>query len=137
MGELEGGVRWCGDNLYDAKEDEMSDRIFISSVQKELQTERQAVRDFVRGDPLLRRFFDLFLFEDLPASDRRADDVYLDEVGRCAIYLGLFGGENGSEDAAGISPTELEFDQATAQGKVRLIYVKGTGEAHRQDYGAG
>ena len=38
----------------------MNERIFISSVQKELQAERQAVRDFVRGDPLLRRFFDLF-----------------------------------------------------------------------------
>jgi hypothetical protein len=59
----------------------MSDRIFISSVQKELAEERRAVRDFVRGDALLRRFFDVFLFEDLPASDRRADDVYLDEVG--------------------------------------------------------
>jgi hypothetical protein len=33
----------------------MSDFIFVSSVQKELQAERQAVRDFVRGDALLRR----------------------------------------------------------------------------------
>ena len=73
----------------------MSDRIFISSVQKELAEERRAVRDFVRGDALLRRFFDVFLFEDLPASDRRADDVYLDEVGRCPIYIGLFGQEYG------------------------------------------
>ena len=76
----------------------MSDRIFISSVQKELAEERRAVRDFVRGDALLRRFFDVFLFEDLPASDRRADEVYLDEVGRCPIYVGLFGQEYGYED---------------------------------------
>jgi hypothetical protein len=34
----------------------MSDRIFISSVEKELAVERQAVRDFVRGDALLSRF---------------------------------------------------------------------------------
>src|SRR3989454_7136248 len=104
----------------------MSERIFISSVQKELQAERQAVREFVRGDALLRRFFDVFLFEDLPASDRRADDVYLDEAGRCAIYLGLLGDEYGSEDAAGVSPTEREFDHATALGKTRLIFVKST-----------
>jgi ATP-dependent DNA helicase RecG len=109
----------------------MSERIFISSVQKELQAERQAVREFVRGDPLLRRFFDVFLFEDLPASDRQADDVYLDEVGRCALYLGLFGDEYGSVDAAGLSPTEREFDQATAQGKTRLIFVKGTDDTGR------
>ena len=66
----------------------MSERIFISSVQKELAEERRAIRDFVRGDALLRRFFDVFLFEDLPASDRRADDVYLDEVGRVRFTSG-------------------------------------------------
>jgi hypothetical protein len=47
-------------------------KIFISSVQKELADERRAVADFIRNDPLLRLFFDVFLFEDLPASDRRA-----------------------------------------------------------------
>ena len=46
--------------------------IFVSSVQKEFAQERRAIRDFVEGDALLRRFFDVFLFEDLPASDRRA-----------------------------------------------------------------
>jgi hypothetical protein len=43
-------------------------RIFISSVQKELAAERRALKDYIHGDPLLRRFFDVFLFEDLPAS---------------------------------------------------------------------
>jgi len=54
--------------------------IFISSVQKELAEERRAVRDFVRGDPLLRRFFDVFLFEDIPATDRRADEAIVNAV---------------------------------------------------------
>jgi ATP-dependent DNA helicase RecG len=109
----------------------MSDRIFISSVQKELAEERRAIRDFVRGDALLRRFSDVFLFEDLPASDRRADEVYLDEVGRCPIYVGLFGQEYGYEDATGLSPTEREFDRATALGKTRFIYVKGADDRGR------
>lgn len=90
----------------------MSECIFVSSVQPELKAERAAVRDFVRGDALLRRFFDVFLFESLPASDRRPDAVYLDEVERSAIYLGLLGDEYGTEDAAGVSPTEREFDRA-------------------------
>jgi hypothetical protein len=47
--------------------------IFLSSVQKEFAAERVALRDFLQGDPLLRRFFEPVLFEDLPASDRRAD----------------------------------------------------------------
>ena len=30
----------------------------------------------------------MFLFEDHPASDRRADQVYLDQVDRCGLYKG-------------------------------------------------
>lgn len=105
--------------------------LFISSVQKELRQERRAVREFVRNDPLLRRFFDVFLFEDLPAKDRRADNVYLREVGQCDLYIGLFGNEYGAEDADGVSPTEREFDLATAKGKPRLIFIKGADDKTR------
>ncbi|MDD3112305.1 MAG: DUF4062 domain-containing protein, partial [Methanofollis liminatans] len=72
-------------------------RIFISSVQKEFAGERAALRDYLRGDALMRRFFEVFLFEDVPAADRRTDDLYLDEVRRCDIYVGLFGNDYGSE----------------------------------------
>ena len=47
----------------------MTSSIFVSSVQKELAEERRAVKAFVEGDPLLRRYFTAFLFEDLPASE--------------------------------------------------------------------
>ncbi len=107
-------------------------RLFISSVQKELQSERYAIRDYVHGDPLLRRYFDVFLFEDLPASDRRVDNVYLKEVDRCDVYVGLFGREYGNENDEGLSPTEREFDRATAKGKLRLVFVKGTDDKARQ-----
>jgi predicted HTH transcriptional regulator len=100
-------------------------------VQKELQEERRAVKAFVEGDPLLRRYVTVFLFEDLPARDRRADEVYLDEVDRCAVYVGLFGREYGSEDADGVSPTEREFDRATKRGIPRLIFVKGADDTGR------
>ena len=65
--------------------------IFIGSVQGEFAEERAALRDDIRGDPLIRRFFEVFLFEDAPASDRRPDQLYLDEVERGDIYVGLFG----------------------------------------------
>ena len=106
-------------------------RIFISSVQREFAQEREALRDYLRGDPLMRRFFDVFLFEDVPASDRRPDSLYLDEVEQSDIYVGLFGDDYGSEDTDGISPTEREFDQATASGVHRLIFVKGTNDDKR------
>ncbi|MFA5903774.1 MAG: DUF4062 domain-containing protein [Desulfobacula sp.] len=100
-------------------------KIFISSVQKELASERKALAGYLAGDPLLRRFFDYFLFEDQPAANQRADQCYLEEVDRSDIYLGIFGNEYGWEDAEGLSPTHREFNRATETGKSRLIYVKG------------
>lgn len=106
-------------------------RIFISSVQSEFTGERAALRDYLREDNLMRRFFEVFLFEDVPATDRRPDDLYLDEVEQCDLYVGLLGAAYGSEDGEGISPTEREFDQATKLGKHRLIFVKGAGKDER------
>ncbi|HEY8856977.1 MAG TPA: ATP-binding protein [Rugosibacter sp.] len=107
-------------------------RIFISSVQKEFAQQRLDLKAFLLGDAVLRRFIaEVFLFEELPASDRRADQVYLDEVKRCDIYLGIFGYEYGFEDQDGISPTEREFDHATRHGKPRFIYVWGTDDKKR------
>ena len=106
-------------------------RIFISSVQNEFKRERAALRDFLRDDPLMRLFFDVFLFENVPALDRRPDALYLDEVEQSDIYVGLFGNDYGFEDREGISPTEREFDQATDSGIHRLIFVKGTDDNTR------
>lgn len=62
-------------------------RIFISSVQKEFQQVRGGLKAFLLGDAFLKRFVDnVFLFEDLPATDRRADQVYLEEVELCDIH---------------------------------------------------
>ena len=106
-------------------------RIFISSAQREFARERKQLRDYLRGDPLIRRFFEVFLFEDVPASDRRPDEVYLDEVDRCDIYVGLFGESYGFEDEHGVSPTEREFDRATEAQKHRLIFVRGAAGSDR------
>ena len=106
-------------------------RIFISSVQKEFAEERAALRDYLRGDALLRRFFEPFFFEETPAADRRADELYLDEVERCDLYVGLFGNDYGIEDAQGLSPTHREFDLATRLHKHRLIFVKGADDRQK------
>jgi predicted HTH transcriptional regulator len=96
-----------------------------------LADERRAIGSFVNNDPLLRRFFDVFLFENVPASNRRADEVYLAEVDAADVYVGLFGNDYGFEDAEGISPTEREFDRATARGKTRLIFLKAPNDQPR------
>lgn len=104
-------------------------KIFISSVQKEFQQIRLDLKAFLLGDAVLQRFVsEVFLFEEIPAKDRRADQVYLEEVERCDIYLGLFGYEYGHEDQDGISPTEHEYNFAKKRMKPRFVYVWGTDE---------
>jgi len=107
-------------------------RIFISSVQKEFAQIRRDLKAFLLGDAVLRRFVsEVFLFEEMPAKDRRADQVYLEEVERCDIYLGIFGYDYGFEDQVGISPTEREYDHATRHRKARLVYVWGMDDKKR------
>ena len=99
-------------------------KIFISSVQKEFAKERKQLAKYIRNDPLLRLFFDVFLFEETPAQERNASDVYLNEVGQCDIYLGIHGRTYGNTDANGISATEQEYNEAGRQNKERICFVK-------------
>ncbi len=106
--------------------------VFISSVQKELAEERHGIKDFLTNDPLLRRFIsEVFLFEDIPAGDRKPDDIYLGEVRQCDIYIAILGNEYGPKNEAGKSATELEFDEATRTHRERLVFVKGDDDSKR------
>ena len=98
-------------------------KIFISSVQDEFSKEREALWEYIISDALLGLFFDPFAFEQLPAIDRSAKEVYLKEVEQCDIYLGILGKNYGYEDKQGISPTEREFDHATKLHKTRFVYL--------------
>lgn len=107
-------------------------KIFVSSVQKEFKQIRPDLKAFLLGDAFLHRFVsEVFLFEELPVKDRRADQVYLEQVERCDIYLGIFGYEYGYEDQNGVSPTEYEYNHAAKHGKTRLVYVWGSEEKRR------
>lgn len=99
-------------------------RIFISSVQREFARERASLAEYIRTDALLGKFFEVFIFEDMPAKSQSAVQVYLGEVEQADIYLALLGADYGYEDAEGISPTEREFDWATELHKDRLIFIR-------------
>ena len=87
---------------------------------------------FVLTDPYLKQYFDVFLFEDLPANQQNVRVNYRGKVEECKIYLGLFGQTYGTPDADGISATEHEFDYATELGKDRVVYLKRLGPSARQ-----
>lgn len=106
-------------------------RIFISSVQQDFASERRALAEYIRTDALLGRFFEVFIFEEMPAKSRSAAQVYLGEVEQSDIYLALLGTDYGFEDAEGISPTEREFDLATELHKDRLIFIRRIDKSQR------
>ena len=66
---------------------------------------------------------------NVPAADRLADDLYLGEVERCDVFIGLFGNEYGVADTGGLSPTHREFEQASRLNKHRLLFVKGNDDS--------
>ena len=106
-------------------------RIFISSVQSEFAQERAMLSQYIRTDALLGKFFETFLFEDVPANEASPQQVYLGEVEMSDIYLGLYGNKYGYEDAEGMSPTEREYDRASELHKTRLIFIKSLDEQDR------
>ena len=55
-------------------------RVFISSVQKEFSEERKALVKYIREDVLLCKFFQPFIFEELPAINLSAPEAYLYEA---------------------------------------------------------
>jgi len=103
----------------------MKYKIFISGAQKELKEERRAVKEFVREDVLLSEYFDVFLFEDSPATSKSAQTAYIEEVRKSDIYIGILGQQYGGAGKVKISPTEAEFHEAKAKHKEILIYIKG------------
>ena len=108
-------------------------KVFISSVQREFAAERREVAEYIRRDAVMRRFFEPFLFEELPARDVSSDQAYLAEVADTDVYLGIFGTEYGYEDAEGISPTEREYDCASAHHKYRIVLIKRAEERHPKE----
>jgi len=106
-------------------------RIFVSGVQKELANERQAVKDLVSENILLKEHFSVFLFEDQPARGKPASKTYIKEVNKSDIYIGIFGNIYGSVGSQGLSATESEFRQAQKQSKEILIYLQGRIDSER------
>ena len=102
----------------------MKFRIFISSVQREFARERRQLAEYIRKDLVFSKFFDVFLFEEIPAGDASPKAVYLKEVAKSDVYIGLVGREYGFEDDAGVSPTEREYDCAGEHNKPRFVFVK-------------
>lgn len=99
-------------------------KVFVSSVQKELEAERLALLALLTTDPFLKEHVELVLFEQLPPPTRPANKPYLDALMKCHIYVLILDRDYADKDVD-VSPTREEYDLARSMGIPAMALVKG------------
>lgn len=99
-------------------------RIFISSVQKELELERAAVAGLISTDPFLLQHCVPVLFEKEPPPARPAKQGYLSTLHSCALYVLIVANEYGQPDGE-ISATHHEYREAQKLKLPTVVFLKG------------
>jgi len=99
-------------------------RIFVSSVQKELEDERLIVQNLVGTDPFLSAHCQPVLYEYEPASPEKAMDGCLAMLDRCEVYVVMVGTEYGTL-VGDLSITHVEYRCAKEKGLPILVFIKG------------
>lgn len=107
-------------------------RIFVSSVQKELEDERLIVQNLVNTDPFLSTHCVPVLFEFEPASPTRALQGCLESLDRCDVYLLIVGVEYGTL-VGDVSITHAEYRRAKERSLPVLAFIKGDRGLEREE----
>jgi len=105
-------------------------RIFVSSVQKELENERLTVLALMTTDPFLLAHCEAILYEQSPASPEKCNEECLRVLDGCHVCLSIVGNEYGTHSGA-LSITHQEYRRAKKRGSPILIFVKGSSDAGR------
>lgn len=107
-------------------------RIFVSSVQKELEDERLIVQNLVNTDPFLSTQCIPVLFEFEPASPTRALQGCLESLDRCDVYLLIVGVEYGTL-VGDVAITHAEYRRAKERSLPVLAFIKGDRGLEREE----
>ena len=99
-------------------------RIFVSSVQKELEHERAAVAQLISVDPFLLKHGEAVLYDRQPPTGRPNQKAYLDCLRSCDIYLLLMDVEYG-RPAGELSATHEEYRLAQKAKLPTLVFIRG------------
>jgi predicted HTH transcriptional regulator len=105
-------------------------RIFVSSVQKELEAERVAIASLITTDPFLMQHCEPVLWEKEPAPARPADKPYLESLRSCQIYILLIFNDYGQLDGD-VSATHHEYRLAQKLKLPTLVFLKGADDARK------
>lgn len=111
----------------------MSDalKVFVSSVQKELEDERLIVANLISTDPFLAKHSKPVLYEIEPASPAKAVEGCLGCLDECQVYALIVDTGYGSlvDD---LSITHMEYRRAKEMGLPVLAFIKGDRRKKRE-----
>jgi ATP-dependent DNA helicase RecG len=107
-------------------------RVFISSVQKELEVERVAIAGAISIDDTLSRICDIVLYDREPLFGKRINKPYLRCLDSCDIYILVLDREYGSVEDT-ISATHEEYLHAMKRDMPMMIFVRGQYDEARRE----
>lgn len=107
-------------------------RVFVSSVQKELEVERVSIAGKVSSDQVFSQVCNMVLYDKEPLSGRRVAKPYLACLNTCQIYLLLIDREYSGESTRSMSATHEEYRHAMKRGMPMLIFVRGHHDTERR-----
>ena len=106
-------------------------KVFVSSVEKELEDERLIVQNLIQTDSFLQKHCTPVLYEFEPASPEDAVKECLDLVSKCQIYILIVGSEYGHE-VNGLSITHQEYRCAKDHKIPVLAFIRGLSRLKRE-----
>ena len=107
-------------------------RVFVSSVQKELEDERLIVQNLLVTDAFLSAHCSPVLYELEPASPTSALDGCIEALDTCQVCLLIVGVEYGAR-VDGLSITHTEYRRAKELGLPVLAFIKGGRGVEREE----
>src|ERR1044072_1918822 len=99
-------------------------KVFVSSVQKELENERIAISSLITTDPFLMQHCEPVLFEYEPVPSRKQSKPYLKALDGCQVYLLLISKAYGNLDGQR-SATHHEYRHAQKSNLPTIVFIKG------------
>jgi ATP-dependent DNA helicase RecG len=107
-------------------------RVFVSSVQKELEDERLIIQNLVNTDPFLSAHCQTVLYEFEPASPTKALEGCIESLDSCQVYLLIVGVQYGTK-AGELSITHAEYRHAKGKGLPVLAFIRGDRSQKREE----
>ncbi|MDO8949984.1 MAG: ATP-binding protein [Actinomycetota bacterium] len=107
-------------------------RIFVSSVQKELEDERVIVQHLLSTDAFLSAHCEPVLYEYEPASAEKASEECLERLDGCRVYVVIVGQKQGAR-VGSLTITHMEYQRAKKGGLPVLAFIRGERHVSRED----